>query len=95
MLLCDTDKVTLSMACGCALLTGSPCQSPPPYYFLIIIKVALNFSGGIRFTVSGSSLDSVYEAYMTITATASDVDDLEFRAVSRVLEGSSLYKAVN
>ena len=67
------------------------------YYIFIIIKVALNFSGGIRVTVFGSNLDSVYEPYMTITATASDIDDLEFKAaaVSRMLEDTSLlYEAV-
>ena len=66
------------------------------YSILIITKVAVNFSGGIRVTVSGSSLDSVYEPYMTITATASDVDEREFKAaaVSRMLEDISLYEAV-
>ena len=61
------------------------------------MKVALNFSGGIRVTVSGSSLDSVYEPYMTITATGSDLDEREFKAatVSRMLEDTSLYEAVN
>ena len=65
------------------------------YYVLIIIKVALNFSGGIRVTVFGSSLDSVYEPYMTITATGNDADEREFKAaaVSRTLEDISLYEA--
>ena len=64
------------------------------YYILIIMKAALNFSGGIRVTVSGSSLDSVYEPHMTITATASDIDDLEFRAAAVSRKNAGRYIVV-
>ena len=64
--------------------------------FLSLSRLLCISAVGSGVTVSGIRLDSIYEPYMTITATASDVDDLEFKAatVSRTLEDTLLYEAV-